>query len=228
MLPQELDALTGQDQAVQCAAALFGLERCVRADTVVDDLELVECQRLDIHLRSRAAVHHERHIQLLKGAAVFQHHDLAADGLFSRCAVDRDGIRCVDGCIFQCLGCAQNGRSLHMVAAGVAQTGQSVVLAEQADVRAALAVLPDGAERRLHTSNPTLYSEAFFFQPAGQGLKCMKLLLTHFWVVEEVVCHCSQGSCALLNASLQFFLQHNKHLHFWYFQFTKSEVLCTF
>ena len=89
-----------------------------------------------------------------------------------------------------------------MVAAGVAQTGQSVVLAEQADVRAALAVLPDGAERRLHTSNTTLHSEAFFFQPASQGLKCMKLLLTHFRVVEEVVCHCSQSSCALLNASL--------------------------
>ena len=214
MLPQELDALTGHDQAVQCAAALFGLERCVRADTVVDDLELVERQRLDVHLRGRAAVHHERHIQLLKGTAVFQHHDLAADALFGRRAVDRDGIRCVDGCIFQCLGCAQNGRSLHVVAAGVAQTGQSIVLAEQADVRAALAVLPDGSERGIHTSNAALHSEAFFFQPAGQGLKCMKLLQPHFRVVEEVICHCSQGSCALLNASLQFFLQHNKHLHF--------------
>ena len=76
-----------------------------------------------------------------------------------------------------------------MMAAGMSESRERVILAEQSDVRATVSVVEDGFKCGRDTRGAGFDLEAFARKPLCQNVKGMKLLHAGFRVIEEVVCH---------------------------------------
>ena len=167
MFPHVFDSLEGKHQTVQSAAALLWGHGCVGAAAVETDLEAGQGKTFDVSGGSLSGMEHQSNVQFLK-AAVFLHHDFAANTLLSRCTIYRDGEGLVVCHILQSQCGAKNSRTLGVMAAAVAQIRQGVILAKQAEVGAAGTVGPGGAESGFQAAHPLLHAEACPFQEGGK------------------------------------------------------------
>ena len=76
-----------------------------------------------------------------------------------------------------------------MMTAGMTESRECVILAEKADVRAAVSVMIDRLKCGRDARGAGFDLEAFARKPLCQNVKGMKLLHAGFRVIEEVVGH---------------------------------------
>lgn len=109
--------------------------------------------------------------------------------------------------LFQRCSRSQNGRSLHMVAAGMTHHLQRVILTQQADAgsfpTAADIFRPESGGKAPHT---TLHLKTMLFQKICEQRQRMGLLMADLRMVKDIVCHSTQTFPLLVNVSKKFFL----------------------
>ena len=166
---------------------------------------------LDIYGGGGGAVHHQSHVDVLE-AALFQHPQLAVGGLLRGGAVHYNGEGAVAGTVLQRLGGPNDGGTLHMVAAGVAQALQGVIFTQKADAGAALAVAELGPEGGLHPAGAGLHLEAALGQVVGQFFLGVELLKAQLGVVENTVRHSGQRGALCFHSLEQMLFQRDSSL----------------
>ena len=87
----------------------------------------------------------------------FDHRTFRTKCLLSRSSIYNNGIILIILKMSQCYRCAKAGRSLHMVAAAMAQTFQCIVLAEHSDDRTAGSMLIHSTECSLKSGKSHFY-----------------------------------------------------------------------
>lgn len=132
VLAQESDGDLGHRQRICRVDTPFGIRGGVRLLAVVADLEMGHGQAVDVDAFLRAGVDHHGGVDAVKRAPV-QHQDLAATALLGRCAQYPDGDTQVVCDRRQSHARAGSGSGDDVVAAGVADPGQRVVLGADSD-----------------------------------------------------------------------------------------------
>ena len=199
---QELDALEGQNNRIQRAARELRRQRCVRRNAVERGLELAARQGLDVHRGVWRGMRHQRGVQLPEAAGL-DHHLLALRAFLGRCAVDDERVILRCQALAQSLGDEQHDGTLHVVTAGVTHL-EGVVFAEQSDCWLACAADIFGAECRVKAADAGFNIPAVFAQPAGQAAAGVVLLISHFGMIKDVVCHTAQ----FRSIDVHFFINH--------------------
>ena len=133
-------------------------------------------------------MHHEGDIQLMEAAAL-QHLYLAAERLLGRCTIDDELERLRTCHVLQCHRSTETARPLHMMAAAMSEVPKCIVLAEDAELRTALAMLEGRTERRLESADAHLDLEAMCTKIIGQQSAGKHLFSIIFRMIENLVRH---------------------------------------
>ena len=205
--------LEGDQKSIQSTAAVLGLQSRMGLLAMEGDSKAGHGQGLYINSGGGRTVHHQGDVNILE-AAVFQHTEFAVGGLLSGSAVDTDGVGSVSGTVFQGLCRTDDGRTLHMVPAGVADPFKGVVLAEQTNLGTALSVVELGPECGLDTADTVLNCETGFCQVVGDDLFSVELLKSQFGMVEDIIGHRGQRLTLGLNRFENCFFHKNTPLCF--------------
>ncbi len=171
-----------EKQRVQGASAVLRLDGRVAGHALERHHVARQGQAADIRSGGRGRVHHQGHVDVLE-ASVLQHDDLAAHRFLRGRPVYDKPVRKLLHPFLDSHRRSRDGRPLHMVAAGVPDVLEGVVLAEQTYGRPGGSVYVGGAERGRKAPRSPLYGEpsfckksastadAFFSSSPGSGCR---------------------------------------------------------
>ncbi len=137
-------------------------------------------------------MHHQCHVNVFK-AAIFQHPQFSMGSLFGGRAIDYHSIGHFSGAYLQGLSRSHDGRTLHMVPAGVAQPLQGVILTQQPDPRATLSVLKNCPKGGGDPSHTVFNLKSTLGQIAGDGFFCRNFLKSQLRMIIDIVSHGQEG-----------------------------------
>ena len=147
-----------QHRSIQCIATGFGSRRSVGSFARIGGSDGRDRQRAHVEQLSVGRVHHHGGINVVKRAS-FYHEDFAASAFFGWSAQDTHPSAELFSSGCQSQTCAQAGGSNYVVAAGVADAGESIVFADYADGRARGTGF--GNESRWQIASSSLHGDAF-------------------------------------------------------------------
>ena len=118
-----------------------------------------------------------------------QHIDLAAERFLCGRAIDSKCKGQIVCQLFQSNSGSGQSRTLHVMAASMTDPFQRIIFNQQAEIRAAAAVVINGLKSRIKSGNSLLNNETVLFQVAAQKLRCLILLSIKLGVVENKIRH---------------------------------------
>ena len=211
MFPEAFHPVEGQAHGIQTAPAGFRFQGRMGRFSVIGQLPGCIGQAFDVRLGGRSPMHHQGHIQLLKGAAVPDHDVFAADVLFPGSPVHRQGEGTVSRRLLDGQSSSQDGRTLHLVAAAMAHPRQGIVFAQKPQVGSSFPVFPHGPESGFQSSHTPGNGKPMGFQPVRQKTAGKDFMRSDFRVVKNPVRHFRQFFCISVHTDVgtgNHFFQH--------------------
>ena len=211
VFPQAFHAVEGQAHSIQTAAAGLRFQGRMGSFAMVGQLVFRIGQAFDVRLSGRAPVHHQGHIQFLKGAPFFDHDVFAADVLLPGGAIHRQGKRPVPGRLLDGHRRPQYTGALHLMATAMAHAGQGIIFAQKTQVGSPFPVLPHCFEGRRQAADASRHREPVGFQVIGQQLAGKHFMGSQFRMVENGIAHVPQFFLMGIHTGIGFlnlFFQH--------------------